>query len=225
MPTIGQTIQKVNEFSALREGWHFGEGVPPSPERINQAVSFLEYASFNDIERANAFPGIGGQVEITFYIRDCMLEITIESDDSITIAEDREHEQISFEENLSKSDTYRRLDDFNQNLWDCSDHFIVGITTRSVLVDSPAVHWISEAENRSLSSMWNVPNRQVAPSVHILKGSTTSRPEILGSTGEYGMMICRRPVGSYQSEPRWEMTAIGTSTIGDESQLATHLSD
>jgi hypothetical protein len=225
MPTITETIQKVNEFAQLREGWHFGEGLPPSPERIDQAVNFLEYASFSDIDRVNAFPGIRGQLEITFYSEDRMLEITIESDDSITIAEDCDHEQVSFEENLSKSDAYQRLEEFNQNLWASSDHFIVSILIPNASAVSPAVHWISEAENHSLSSMWSVRSWQAVPYARILRATITNRQAALGFTGGYGIVTFRTPVESYLSERQQGMIVTGTSTIGAGTQFAKHLSE
>lgn len=116
MPTIQETIQRAKEFAELPKGWHFGDGVPVPCERINQAVLFLQFASKAGFKRANAFPGVAGEIEITLYAADRMLEITIESDSSITIAEDLGHEQVSFEENCSRSDTYRRLEEFGQSI-------------------------------------------------------------------------------------------------------------
>src|SRR5258708_2779248 len=102
MPTVEETIRKVRRFLELPVGWHFGDGVPPSQERINQAIKFLWFGSDFGIERANGLPGVRGQIEVTFHSADRMLEIAIEADDSITIAEDRGSEQIYFEEDCSK---------------------------------------------------------------------------------------------------------------------------
>ena len=218
MPTIQETIQKVRAFAELREGWHFGEGMAPSEERIEQAEAFLEYANLTNLERANAFPGVRGQVEVTFYNADRMLEITIESDDSITIAEDRDREQISFEENLSKSDAYQRLEEFGQSIWASSDHFIVSTTTQNVRVAVLQVApWISEAENRFLSWIRNVQKERAVQYVHILPGTTTSRLAIPKSTGQYAIVIYQPIAESSLSEPRTATTVIGTSTIGVET--------
>ena len=226
MPTIQETIQKVREFVALSEGWHFGEGVPPSEARIDQAAAFLEYASLSSIERANAFPGIQGQVEVTFYSADRMLEITIEPDSSITIAEDRNREQISFEENLSTSDVYRRLEELGQSVWDSSGHYIANILTQNVMVlASQVAHWTSETENRSRWLMWNAQRSQVIQYARILPGTITSRPAIHGSTGEF-VMVLYRPVA--ELNPRQPLTATivtGTSTIGERAQFGVFLGD
>jgi hypothetical protein len=225
MPTMRETIQKVSGFADLPQGWHFGEGVPPSQGRIGQAIGFLEYASFIDIERANAFPGVRGQVEVTFYSGNRMLEITIESDDSITIAEDHDREQVSFEENLSKSDAYRRLEEFSQNIWASSDHYILSITTPSVSAASLVAHWTSGAGSRFQSWTKTVPRRSAVQYVRILKGTTTSKPVTHESTGVFRLMTYRPRAISYLREPQLGMTVTGTSTVGDAIRRARHSND
>ncbi len=217
MPTIRETINKVEEFAELPEGWHFGEGLPPTQERIGQAVAFLEYANFSNLERANAFPGVRGQIEVTFYNADRMLEITIEADDSVTIAEDKGNEQVSFEENLSKYDAYQRLDEFSQSIWVSSDHFIGSIMTQSVRVPvSPAARWTSGAENRFQLWIATAQGIRVVPSARISLGTITSRLAIQQYIGRSGTMIFLTGVESYPKELAAEMNAIGTSTVGEE---------
>jgi hypothetical protein len=226
MPTTRETIQKVSEFAELAEGWHFGEGIAPSQERIGQAIAFLEYANFSGLERANAFPGVRGQVEVTFYNGDRMLEITIESDDSITIAEDRQSQQLSFEENLSTSDAYQRLEEFSQNIWVSSGHFIVNTTIRNVrVVGSQAVPWISEIESRFLSSMWSAHRMQAVQYAHILLGTTASRQAIPRFIGRSRGTIFPTSVELRPNEPPMATIVTGISTIGVGTPHAKPLSD
>ena len=217
MPTVLETIRKVKGFATLLEGWHFGEGLPPTQGRIDQAVAFLVYAQVVGIDRANAFPGINGQVEVTFYSADQMLEITVESDDSLTLAEDRGDEQIGLEENVSQRDVYQKLNEFDQNPWLSSDLFTVNITTQSakVLV-SQVARWTSEVENHFPLSKLSVPPIRV---VHVAPTSlvtTTSRPVNLRFTGPYMVPRSPLPVELRSSEPLMVMSATGTFTIGDE---------
>jgi hypothetical protein len=225
MPTTQETIQKVSEFADLAEGWHFGEGVAPSQGRIGQAIGFLEYASFCGLERANAFPGVRGQVEVTFYNGDRMLEITIETDNSITIAEDRENEQLSFEENLSTSDAYQRLEEFSQNIWVSSGHFIVNTTIRNVKVAGSLVSpWIFAAASQSPLLIWNAHVTQAVQYAHILLRTTTNRPATLGFIGQSGTLMFPTTVGSKLNELSLGTIAIGTSTIGAGTPHAEPLS-
>ena len=225
MPRIQETIQKVSEFAELREGWYFGEGVLPSQQRIGQAIAFLEYANFGGLERANAFPGIRGQIEVRLYNANRVLEITIEPDDSITIAEDRNREQLSLEENLSKSDAYQRLEEFSQRIWDSSGHFTVNITIPNMkVVVSPVSPWISGVVNRFPSSRWNALSGQAVTYAHILLGSTTSKLAIHKFTGRFGKASYQAPVEWNLRQLQVATSVIGTSTIGAEGPFAEPLS-
>ena len=127
MPTTQETIQKLRDFANLPNGWHFGDGVAPSQERIDQAILFINHGRSRGLSRTNAFPGVNGQIEVTFYDDDRMLEITIEADDSLTIAEDENNAQVNFNEGISTSHAYERL-----NAWASLDLSIESITILSV---------------------------------------------------------------------------------------------
>jgi hypothetical protein len=218
MPTTRETVRKVKEFSALVEGWHFGEGMPIPLERVTQAERFLEYGDLIGIKRTNVFPGIHGQVEATFYIQNRTLEITIESDDSITIAEECDSEQVSFAENLIKRDAYSRLEEFGQNLWASSDLYIASITTRSEAVLQPPPS-TSKAENRFPLLIVIAQQPKATRFVGILPGTTTNRLETLHFTGRYPTQLFLPGAESKWKELPAEMNAIGTSTTGKEPLL------
>lgn len=224
MPTVQETIQKAREFIALPAGWHFGEGVPPSQARISQAIHFLEFAEQYDISRANAFPGVRGQVEVTFYDANRMLEITIEADDTITIAEDRDREQIYFAENRSRVDAYRKLEEFSQDIWPSSDLFIGNTMTRNLRAQVSRVR-PSTSEAGSLYPWLTVIARgtQAVHSVRIYHASTANKPESRRYTGQYETLISRPIARSYRRRLPAETVAIGTSTIGEEAPFAGFL--
>lgn len=218
MPTIRQTVSKVRGFSILSEGWHFGEGIPISLEKVTQAERFLEFGDLQGIKRANAFPGAHGQVEVTFYIENRMLEVTIEPNNSITLAEERDSEQVSFAENLSKRDAYSRLEEFSQNLWASSDLYIASTMTQNeaVLQLPPST---SEAENRFPLLIVIAQEPTATHFVPILRGTITNRPETRRFTGHYPIQLFLPG-----AEPKWKglevgMNAIGTSTTGEEPLL------
>jgi hypothetical protein len=218
MPTIRETVRKVKEFSNLSEGWHFGEGAPIPLDRVTQAERFLEFGDLIGIKRTNVFPGIHGQVEATFYIENRTLEITIESDDSITIAEECDSEQVYFAENLIKRAAYSRLEEFGQNLWASSDLYIASITTRSeaVLQLPPST---SEVENRFPLSIVIAQQPRATRFVGILPGITTNRLGTRRFTGQYPMQLFLPGAESKWKDLEVETNAIGTSTTGKEPLL------
>jgi len=225
MPDIVTTIEKARSFSELERGWHFGEGVPPSQECIEQAVRFLGYAEQSGITRANAFPGISGQVEVTFYNADNMLEITIETDGSITIAEDSGREQVYFAENRSRFDAYQKIEEFSPNVWLSSDLFIVNITTPNVSGVFQAKLLTSKAGSHFQS--WTVIARGTPAvySAHIYPGFTVNKLAIRQFTGRYKMPIFQSDVELKPKRHLAGMTAIGTFTIGEEIISAKRLRD
>lgn len=116
MPTISETIKKIEDFGNLPEGWRFGRGGAISQEKISEAISIMECAEAQDIVRANAFAGEDGELLLSFYIDDCAIDLTLESDGSLTYAEDKGNEQIKFVENLVLDDAYDLICQFSLNL-------------------------------------------------------------------------------------------------------------
>jgi len=132
MPTPLTTINKLRSFSELQCGWHFGVGRTPAQELISTATAFIQFARENGITRTNAFPGIEGQVQVTFYNQELTLEITLERDGSITIAEDRGNDQLFLEERVTSAEAYSRLLKFTEQICDSSESFIANIGTKNV---------------------------------------------------------------------------------------------
>ncbi len=95
MPTINQTIQKVHSFAELPLGWYYGEGEPPNIDKIQQVERFLLSAEQLGIEEANAFPGAHGQIEVTFYFDQKTYAFMFETDDRVSITEEKRGEIIS----------------------------------------------------------------------------------------------------------------------------------
>jgi len=208
MPTVNETISKVTEFTELPAGWWFGEGVPATNWSVNRAKAFLETARGLGIERANAFPGASGQVQVTFYVGVRMLELTIETDNTITLAEDFDNSQLGFIEGASANRAYAKLREFAE--WASLDLFTENITTQSV-GDSQAKHLISLASN--LFRLWieTVRLKKAEQSVRTLPGITENRPERPPSTGISWTNIFRKTASTSGNEPSLVTIATATS--------------
>ena len=132
MPTIQQTIKKVNGFAHLPDGWRFGEGSAIAEDKILQAERLLNYAEQKGISRTNGFAQTDGGLLVSFYIDNHTLDLTLESDGSLTIAEDFEDEQIDYVENLEFRDAYDRICQFSENLENVFESFTQTTTTANV---------------------------------------------------------------------------------------------
>jgi hypothetical protein len=217
MPTIQETIKKVREFGDLAEGWHFGGGVTPSADRIAEAVHFLTLAEYLGANRSNAFPGASGQVEITFYGEDRMLEITFEADGSLTVAEDQSNEQVFFLDNITRGDAFKRLWEFTHNVWASSELSIENIMTRNVRVQVlPVRHLIHDQGNRYLWWSTNAQLKKTVMSAHISLGTTVVKLANPRFTGAFWTTVFPPNVAQRWPQVPLGTTAIATSTAGEE---------
>ena len=83
------TEEKIRSFAALPPGWHFGQGVPPPPERVDQALRLLAAGREAGWPETDAFPGVDGEVRITFYREDGYLELTLERDGGVSVVREQ----------------------------------------------------------------------------------------------------------------------------------------
>ncbi len=204
MPTIQEAVTKVREFANLPDGWHFGDGVAPPLDRIERAVHLIRRGSLLGLKRANAFPGVNGQVEVTFYDDDRMLEITIETDGSLTVAENKSNRQLSLSEGLSASHAYERL-----NTWASSDLYTDSITILNVPVRGfRPQHLTFEVENQSQWLTATAPLPRAGQFVGTFFGITTSRLEIQPYIGPFQVMYSRPAFGL-----NWDTAQLVTSAI------------
>ncbi len=131
MPNLFHTINKINGFADLPIGWKFGKGKSIDGAKRILAKNFLEYGADNDIERFNAFAGEDGELLVSFYFEDNVLDITLENDGSVTVAEDKGDEQISFSSSLDLATAYKKLWEFTQKIQNIFESSILPTTMPS----------------------------------------------------------------------------------------------
>jgi hypothetical protein len=213
MPTIAETISKVNSFAELPEGWHYGEGVPPSEDMRQNAIKLLRVADFLGITRANAFPGNEGEVEVGFYTGKSVLELTLELDGSITIAEDESNEQIGFCEGASWNTAFAKLREFSEKIWDSSESSTQTVTIRKQ-EGSPAQLFSRLAIGEFPLSSVTVPFAPAVQSVNMYHVTTLPKQESLLFTGGYRTAQSQLDVAMRDREVLLAMIATTTSTVG-----------
>jgi hypothetical protein len=224
MPTISETIGKVREFAELQPGWYFGDGIPVSPDGQHRAIAILRFAESFGLERANAFPGSRGEVELTFYRGEAMLELTCEADNSFTIAQDEGQVQVAFRENASFSDAVAALKDFSEseNIWLTSDLFIGSITIRSERT-SVVGHLISPLVSQYQSWIRDVPWKQAEQFVIIFPRTTVSKLAFPPFTGQFLTRLFPQAVDLNNKRPTATF-ATTISTVGAGSEFENCLS-
>ena len=104
-------IEKIKGFGSLKTGWSFGEGRPISQDVLVIAESLYVFGRSLGL-KANAFPGLHGDIAIAFYQRaKCFevvvhanfeIDIHIEEGEGFNFSEIEEMEQVPIETAYSK---------------------------------------------------------------------------------------------------------------------------
>lgn len=122
MPTTEQTFKLLDEFAKLPAGWHYGEGCAPRFETLKGAREFLSRAVSLGATATNAFPGVDGEIALTFYLGKKYLEVVFELNDTFTVTEEiettgeeekeRNFDEVFYLEDATLGQAYERLEQF-----------------------------------------------------------------------------------------------------------------
>lgn len=116
---ISTTIRKIEGFTKLPRGWHYGEGVPASRLSSRRAALLLSRPTMVLASvSTDAFPGINGEVQVTIYHGSTYLELTIEPNGSITFVREQDDVEIEYLPGLSSQEADERLSQFERDIWD-----------------------------------------------------------------------------------------------------------
>lgn len=80
------TAAKIENFENMEDGWYFGMGHPPSRKVVEAALSYLRTVLSYGFSETDAFPGADGEIMVTAYFGDHCIEITVDSDMTLTVA-------------------------------------------------------------------------------------------------------------------------------------------
>lgn len=126
-----KTQDKIMSFLELQEGWHYGDGAPPSLKVVDYALKIVNQADFNDI-KTNAFPGVYGEILVTLYHGDVCYEFTIENNLSIDFVEEKNGEDVRDAEGLKLAQALTIINDLGEGGWaNTSEASKKTITTRT----------------------------------------------------------------------------------------------
>jgi hypothetical protein len=131
--------KKVLSFLKLAPGWHFGEGVPPSRERVNKALSLVQHADWWGLE-TDAFPGIDGEVRVTIYCEEDYLEFTIEKDESIIFYQESGSTVLTPDETVTFEDALKKIRLLGSEIWRNTSESSTQSTSTSKKSDGKVLH-------------------------------------------------------------------------------------
>lgn len=80
-----RTLQKLESFAALPQGWHYGRGGPISAETHQLAAQIWNDLLGAGFTLTDAFPGSDGEVQLTAYHQDHFLSLMIEPGGETTL--------------------------------------------------------------------------------------------------------------------------------------------
>ena len=150
---ISEIESKIIAFRGLPRGWNYGQGVPPSEETINIARALNTDLQRSGFQKTNAFPGIDGEIQITAYHESFYLEFTISVDGKITFVQERDNEELRYEEGLSVADAVNKIRAFWGSLWASSDLSITYTTMTPKKRDLPVLHSETQATGLAYPSL------------------------------------------------------------------------
>lgn len=101
MPSIFETINKLNSFKSLEEGWNYGEGNPLSSRIVAWAKGILDVAYGLGFSSADAFPGVNGEVQVNLYHGRYYFEFIVENSDSVMFVLEKDKKVVRVLEDLS----------------------------------------------------------------------------------------------------------------------------
>jgi hypothetical protein len=75
---------KIKSFTRLPTGWYYGEGVPASSNTVETVLELVKYAKGRMFFEFEAFPGANGEIMLSIYWGNFILDLGVEPDISIT---------------------------------------------------------------------------------------------------------------------------------------------
>jgi len=84
--TAEETVKRIEGFLNLPVGWYFGTGRPPDRSVVQQSLKHLNNLKDLGLNETWAFPGPNGEIEMTAYLGDFCIEVTVEPDLTFSVA-------------------------------------------------------------------------------------------------------------------------------------------
>ncbi len=160
-----KTAHSIVEFSRLARGWHYGKGGPVDRQVCIWALQLLAHADKLGFTKTEAFPGVDGEVMVSIYPQDLVLDFTIEPDGSIVFRYERDNDDVFIGENLTLEAAKRILTALGTVLWNSSGLYTLDTTAMNPAPSRTLHSNAAKAMGGSRLLTKSVPWQQVSPYV------------------------------------------------------------
>lgn len=107
---------KLSRFSTFGDGWAFGEGVAFDPRTIKNARLLVATGVLYEPDAIDVFPGIAGQIVVTFYRGDELFDFSVTTD-HVSLSHERSGEEVGEPVTLSVLEALQQLSSLGATEW------------------------------------------------------------------------------------------------------------
>ena len=100
------TKAKIESYLTMPDGWNFGEGIAFDNATVDAALRLHGELLRNGLSRTESFPGLGGQVIVTFYRLPHYYEFVVYPDGHIEYTHEFDDDEVCWRESITEADTY-----------------------------------------------------------------------------------------------------------------------
>ncbi len=205
------TARKIMSFRELPGGWHFGTGIPPTEETLIKAQQLNAEALAAGFKSTDAFPGIGGEIQVTAYYQSIFVEMTVEIDGLITYVYESAGREIEYRK-MTLDELVAKVREFRGILWALSDSLINNTTMIPQDIASPASPFELQATQVAFPLLTQIASFELAEqNANISSGFIRTLAEVPQYFGTFLLKNSPRIVVSSAKLSIQGMIAMGTS--------------
>lgn len=172
-----ETEKVIRGFLSLENGWHFGEGVPPTQATIDLAIRLLRYGIQVGFTKSAAFPGISGEIQISFYRGAATAEIIVEANHTLSLFFERDGEEAPGNRGKRYEEAIDWLRQISGQLWNTCVFLVPSTLTQTRVDTRELLSGTLVTGPDPLRSMWAVQSMGAMHCARIF--DTTTDPELV----------------------------------------------
>ena len=106
------TIKKIKGFKKLKDGWNFGSGKAFNYYIIQYTINFHNNCLKQFAFETDAFPGEDGDIMVSFYYKDHILDFWIKNKDDIEFTHKCNDQKIENMKSINYNKTLKIIEQF-----------------------------------------------------------------------------------------------------------------
>ena len=164
-PSLTPTERKIISFGSLPAGWRYGRGSPLPVHRVVAGIRLCRFFYQVGLTQTDAFAGEAGELMVTAYSGPDYLEVIIEPDDTYTVTQEREDEEVVYLPSLNRADALKEVVSIAKAICDTSGSFT---RTNTIVQRNASPAWRLEHPAMAAYRLWSknaldLPVQQSAP--------------------------------------------------------------